>query len=105
MAGPISQAESDLIYRRLINVATRLRDIGQEIEDLKSQNTTFNFSTNLDEPTAGSLTKTETLAFVTGPMFGYSDFWANETIASDGTAGSADRRNKVNPLLLAEPLF
>lgn len=105
MAGPLSQSESNVIYQRLINVATRMRDIDEEISRLKSENTTFNFSVNLDEPSGGALTKAEGLAFVTGPMFDYSDYFANLLVASDGVAGSSDRRDKINPLLLAEPLF
>lgn len=106
MAGPLSQSESNVIHRRLINVATALRDTAEEIERLKSEDTTFDFATNLDEPSfgGGSLTKTEVLAFVTGPVFGFANFWANLAVAFDGSSGGSDRRDKVNPLLLAEPL-
>lgn len=104
MAGPLSQAESDVVARRLINVATAMRDAAEEIARLESENTTFNFSANLDEPSFGGVTKAELLAFVTGPMFGFRDFWNNETIAFDGSSGSSDRRDKINPLLLTEPL-
>ncbi len=104
MAGPLSQSESNLIHRRLINVATSLRDAAEEIERLKSDNITFDFGTNLDEPSFGGLTKAEALAFAVGPMFGFADFWVNSTVTFDGTAGGSERRDKVNPLLLAEPL-
>ena len=108
MSGPISQSESNVIYQRLINVATRLRDVEEEVKRLQAENTTFDFPTFLDEPTIGanSLTKAEALAFVTGPMTDYSDYFANvASVASDGAADSSDRRDKMNPLLLAEPLF
>lgn len=108
MAGPISQSESDVIYRRLIAVSTRLRDIDEEVTRLKTENTTFDFATNLDEPTLAGIpspiSKAEMLAFVTGPMFDYSDFFANLTVLFDGTSGGTDRRDKMNPLLLVEPL-
>lgn len=105
MAGLISQSESDVIYRRLVNMATSLRDVDEEIARLKSENVTFNFGANLDPPSNGALTKAEAIAFVTGPLFDYSDFFANKSVASDGVAGSSNRRDKVNPMLLAEPLF
>ena len=106
MAGPLSQSESDIIHKRLINIATKMRDVSEEIDRLKSDNITFDFATNLDEPSFGgaSLTKTESLAFVTGPMFGFADFWANATVLFDTADGGSERRDKVNPLLLAEPL-
>lgn len=106
MAGSISQSESDVIYRRLINVATRMRDLDEEVARLKSENVTFDFATNLDEPSigGGSLSKAEGLAFVAGPMFDYADYFANVAVSSDGTSGSSDRRDKMNPLLLVEPL-
>ncbi len=104
MAGPLSQSESDIIHRRLINVATAMRDAAEEIERLKSDNITFDFAANLDEPGFGGLTKTEVLAFAVGPMFGFADFWVNATVAFDGTDGGSERRDKVNPLLLAESL-
>ncbi len=107
MAGPISQSESDVIHKRLVNVANSLRGINEEIVRLKSENITVDFSTNLDEPSGGSgLTKAESLAFVTGPLFDYADYFANvDSVASDGVADSSDRRDKMNPLLLAEPLI
>ena len=104
MAGPLSKSESDVVARRLINVATQMRDMAEEIARLESENTTFNFSTNLDEPSFGGVTKAELLDFVTGPMFGFRDFWANATILFDTSDGGSERRDKVNPLLLAEPL-
>ena len=72
---------------------------------IKSENTTFNFGVNLDPPSNGALTIAEAIAFVTGPLFDYSDWFSNQLVASDGASGSSDRRDKVNPLLLAEPLF
>ncbi len=85
-----------------------MRDINEEVARLKTENVTFDFSTNLDEPSlgGGSLSKAEGLAFVTGPMFDYSDYFANvASVASDGAADSSGRRDKMNPLLLVEPLI
>jgi len=104
MAGPLTQSESDVVHRRLINIATRMRDIAEEIERLKSENTTFDFATNLDDPSHGAYNAATAVAFVTGPMFAYADFWDNVAVSTDGTSGSSDRRDKANPLLLAEPL-
>jgi len=104
MAGQLSQSESDIIHKRLINLATAMRDAAEEIERLKSDNITFDFATNLDEPSFGGLTKAESIAFVTGPMFGFADFWPNATVPFDTLDGGSARRDKVNPLLLAEPL-
>ena len=103
MAGQLNQSDSDVIYRRLINVATAMRGAAEEIDRLKSENTTFDFAANLEQPSIPGLTKAEALAFVTGPMFGFANFWVNATVPFDTTDGGRQRRDKVNPLLLAEP--
>jgi hypothetical protein len=85
-----------------------MRDLNRAVEDIKSENVTFNFGATLDEPTIGqgSLTKADLLAFTTGPLFDYADFYSNvASVPSDGVADSSDRVDKINPLLLAEPLF
>lgn len=106
MAGQLNVPESDVIHRRIINVATALRDAAEEIARLKSDDATFNFATNLEEPSfgQGGLTKAEVIAFVSGPMFDFDDFWANATVPFDTADGGSERRDKINPLLLAEPL-
>ena len=64
MAGPVSQSESDVYYRRLINAAKSLQDVYEEIKRLRSENTTFDLSTNLDEESSGVLTKAEAISFL-----------------------------------------
>jgi len=101
MAGPVSQSESDVYYRRLINAAKSLQDVYEEIKRLRSENTTFDLSTNLDEESSGVLTKAEAISFF-GVLADYESFYENATVTFDGTDGGAERRNKINPFLAAE---
>lgn len=100
----LTQPESDVIYKRLINTAVAMRDLHEEIDRLKSANVTFDFPTNLLEPTISGFTKAEALAYVTGPMFDFADFWDNLTVTFDTLSAGSAREDKINELLLAEPL-
>ncbi|MHA2337472.1 MAG: hypothetical protein ACXACX_09220 [Candidatus Hodarchaeales archaeon] len=105
MAGALTQSESNNYYRRLVNVALQLQDVFEEIQRLRSANTTFDFNTNLDEEGTGTLSKAEFMAMITGPLSDFDDWYGNVTVASDGTEGSSDRRDKLNPFIAADPLI
>lgn len=102
MAGPITQSESDVIARRIQNVAKQMLDMAEEMARLRSLNASLDLSTNLDEPTSGVVTKQNILDFVTGPMNDYEDFFANLTVPFDTTSGGGERRAKIDPFLVTE---
>jgi hypothetical protein len=66
MAGPVSQTESDLIYRRLASVCVSLQGAYEEVKRLDSLKTTQDLGTNLDEPSHGLVTKTQAVDLFTG---------------------------------------
>ncbi len=102
MAGPLSQSESDVIAKRVQNIAKQLLDSAEEIARLKSLNSSLDLSTNLDAPSSGIVTKQEILDFVTGPMFDYADFFDNLTVTFDTTSGGNERRAKIDPFLVTD---
>ncbi len=102
MAGPITQSESDVIARRVQNLAKQMLDMAEEMARLRSLDSSLNLGTNLDEPTSGIVTKSDITTFVSGPMADFEDFWANATVAFDTTDGGGERRAKVDPFLVTE---
>lgn len=102
MAGPISQSESDVIAQRVQNQAKQMLGMAEEAARLRSQNTSQDLATNLDEPSSGIVTKQQILDFVAGPMAAFEDFWANVVVNTDGVAASNDRRAKVDPFLVTD---
>ncbi len=102
MAGQISQSESDVIARRVQNLAKQMLDMSEEMARLRSLNASLNLSTNLDEPTSGIVTKQEILDFVSGPMSDYENFFGNLTVLFDTTDGGNERRAKIDPFLVTE---
>ncbi len=102
MAGPITQSESDVIARRVQNLAKQMLDMAEEMARLRSLDSSLNLGTNLDEPTSGIVTKSDITTFVSGPMADFEDFWANTTAAFDTTDGGGERRAKVDPFLVTE---
>lgn len=104
MAGPVSQAESQVYYRRLVNAAKAFQDVYEEVLRLRSENVTFDLATNLDDEAGGILTKAEAGAFF-AVLQDFTDFYENVDVSADGVAGSSDRRDKVNPFIAAEPLI
>jgi len=103
MAGQISQSESQVIYRRLTAVAVQLLGIREEIARLSSANDSLDFQTNLDAESGGNLTKTQAVAFFS-ELQKYGNWFDNKTQSSTGAEDSNDRRAKIDPFILAEPL-
>jgi hypothetical protein len=84
------------------NLAKQMLDMAEEMSRLRSLDASLNLGTNLDEPTSGVVTKADITTFVSGPMADFEDFWANTTVAFDGTNGGGERRAKVDPFLVTE---
>ncbi len=104
MAGQVSQAESQVIYRRLTQVAVQMLGLNEEIERLISLNQSVDLGANLEAESGGNLTVVQATTFV-GEMIKYRDFFANvASVSSTGAADSGDRRASLDPLILAEPL-
>ena len=101
MAGPISQAESDVIYRRLQNAAKAALDIWEEVQRLRSLGASLNLGANLDNHSRGAVTKADAIALFDW-LQDYESFFGNLDTAADGVAGSNDRRAKLDVFLLPE---
>lgn len=104
MAGQVSQAESDVIYRRLAQVAVRLIDIREEIDRLDALKTSLNLDVNLDPESGGNITVAQATALFI-ELIKYRDWFDNVTVAATGVEGSNDRRATIDPFILAEPLI
>lgn len=104
MAGQVSQSESQVIYRRLVNVAVSLLGLKEEADRLKALNDSVDLSTNLDEEAGSNLTKAQALAFV-AEMLKFEAWFDNFNVNSTGVEESGDRRAALDPLILAEPLI
>jgi len=103
MAGQVSQSESQVIYRRLSQVALRLLDIKEEIDRLDALNASMSLGTNLDPESGGHLTVAQAVTFF-GELVKYRDWFANLSVSPTGTSGSGDRRAALDPFILAGPL-
>ena len=105
MAGPVSQSESDVYYRRLVNAAKALQDTYEEVKRLQSEIVTFNLGVNLDDfSQVGTLPKSEAVAFFS-VLTAFESFYENATVTFDTADGGTARRDKINPFLAAEPLI
>jgi hypothetical protein len=102
VAGQISQSESDVIARRVQNLAKQMLDMFEEMARLRSLNASLDLSTNLDAPTSGIVTKQQILDFVAGPMLDYEDFFGNLMVPFDTTSGGNERRAKIDPFLVTD---
>ena len=104
MAGQVSQSESNIIYKRLANVANNLLGIREEVERLASAATSLDLAANLDNSSNGTLTKAQAIA-VFVELNKYKDWFDNKAVASTGAEASPDRRAAIDPFILAEPLL
>jgi hypothetical protein len=102
MAGPISQSESDVIARRVQNVAKQMLGMAEEMARLRSLDASLDLATNLDEPSSGVVSKADITTFVGGPMSDYEDFFENLTVPFDTSSGGNERRAKIDPFLVTE---
>ena len=103
MAGQVSQSESDVIYKRLVNVSLNLLDIHEEIARLTSMNTSVDLSTNLDPESGGNLTKAQAVSLFS-ELKKYQNWFTNKTQASSGAEESTTRRTAIDPFILVSPL-
>ena len=104
MAGQVSQAESQVIYRRLAQVSVSLLGLNEEIDRLDAAKVSLDLAANLDEDSSGNLTKAQAVALF-GELVKYRAWFGNTTVAATGVEGSNDRRAKIDPFILAEPLI
>lgn len=103
MAGQVSQSESQVIYRRLTQVAVSLLGLQEEINRLDALKVSLDLGTNLDPESGGNLTKAQAVALF-GELTKYRSWFENATVAATGVEGSNDRREALDPFILAEPL-
>ncbi len=103
MAGQVSQSESQVIYKRLTNVAAQLLGLKEEIDRLSSLNTSVDFGANRDPESGGNLTKAQAVSLF-GELNKYRNWFDNKTQASSGAEESNTRRSAIDPFILAEPL-
>ncbi len=103
MAGQVSQSESQVIYKRLINVSLNLLDLHEEIARLTSVNASVDLSSNLDPESGGNLTKAQAVSLFS-ELMKYQNWFANKTQASSGAEDSNTRRAAIDPFILASPL-
>ena len=103
MAGQVSQSESQVIYRRLAQVAVQLLDVQEEIARLLAFNQSVDLGTNLDPESGGNLTVAQVTTLV-GELTKYRDWFDNVTVSATGVEASNDRRAAIDPFILAEPL-
>jgi hypothetical protein len=103
MAGQVSQSESQVIYRRLTQVAVRLLDMREEIDRLDAARVSLDLAANLDDESGGHLTTAQATALFT-ELTKYRDWFDNVTVAATGAESSNDRRATIDPFILAEPL-
>jgi len=103
MAGQVSQSESQVIYRRLVNAAVRLLDIKEEVDRLDALKVSLDLATNLDAESGGNLTKAQAVTLF-AELTKYRDWFANVTVAATGSESSNDRRAALDPFIAAEPL-
>jgi hypothetical protein len=89
-----TQSDSDVFHTRIMNAATSLVDVLEEVERLQSLAASENLSTNLHDASDASVTKAEAIA-VNGVMNSFEDWMA-------GTATTADaaRREKLDAYLV-----
>jgi hypothetical protein len=104
MAGDVSQSESQVIYRRLSQVCLQLVGVAEEIDRLDASRIALDLATNLDPEQGGHLTKAQAVALFT-ELLTFRNWWQNNTVASTGAEGSDDRRNIIDPFIVAEPLL
>lgn len=104
MAGQISQSESQVIYRRLVNTAVRLLDIKEEVDRLESLNQSLSLGANLDPEVGGNLTVAQAAALF-AELVKYRDWFNNLAVAATGPSGSNNRRAAIDPFIAAEPLI
>lgn len=104
MAGPLTQSESQVIYKRLSALSVALLGLKEEADRLFALNSSVDLSTNLDEESGGHLTKAEAVTLV-GEIANYRDFWNNNTVAATTGEGDPARRAAFDPFILAEPLI
>jgi hypothetical protein len=104
MAGPLTQSESQVIYRRLSAIAVALLGLKEEADRLFALNQSVDLNSNLDPEAGGHLTKAEAVTLV-GEVNNFRDFWENETVAATTAPGDPARRAAFDPFILAEPLL
>lgn len=104
MAGPLTQSESQVIYRRLSAVSVALLGLAEEADRLFALNQSVDLATNLDPEQGGHLTVADATTMV-AEMNKFRDYWSNNTVAATTSEGSPDRRAAFDPLILAEPLL
>ena len=104
MAGQVSQSESQVIYKRLSNVAVRLLDIKEEIDRLSALNASVGLGADLDADSSGNLTKAQAVSLF-AELNKYANWFDNKTQASSGAEESNTRRAAIDPFILAEPLL
>lgn len=104
MAGTVTQAESQVIYRRLVAAAVSLLGIREEIDRLDAAKVSLNLGANLDEEAGGHLSKAQAVVLF-GELVKYREFFDNATVPATGAEGSADRRAAMDPFIVAEPLI
>ena len=103
MAGQVSQSESQVIYKRLVNIAVQLLDLKEEIDRLDSAKVSLDLGSNLDAESGGNLTKAQAIA-IFSELTKYRNWFDNKTQASSGTEESNTRRAALDSFILAEPL-
>jgi hypothetical protein len=103
MAGQVSQSESDVIYRRLVQIAVSLLGAREEIARLDAAKLSLDLGTNLDPESGGNLTKAQAVALF-GELTTFGEWFDNATVPATGIEGSNDRRASLDPFILAEPL-
>jgi hypothetical protein len=104
MAGPLTQSESQVIYRRLAAISVALLGLKEEADRLFSLNQSVDLNTNLDPESGGNVTKAEAVTLV-GEINNFRDFWENNTVAATTGEGDPARRAAFDPFILAEPLL
>ena len=109
MAGQVSQSESDIYYRRLVNAVKAMQDTYEEVKRLQSEKVTLNLATNLDEHSSGGggpgiVTKVQAISLF-GVLTDFESFYENATVPFDTTDGGTERRAKIDPFLAIEPLI
>lgn len=103
MAGPVSQSESDIVYRRLQNSARALLGVYEEVKRLRSLDTSLDLATNLDPHSGGEVVKADAIALF-GALTSFETWFENHTVAFEGTDGGPERRARIDPFLLPENL-
>jgi hypothetical protein len=89
-----TQSDSDVFHTRLMNVATALLDLDEEVERLVSLAASEDLASNLDDASDASVDKAEAIA-LKGVVDDYRDWFVGTAVAADAT-----RRAKLDAYLV-----